>query len=104
MENTDMSNLIDRISSSDIMTPNPTTIISKDKVPSAKGIMVRHRIDHLPVVKKQQRGAPTLVGMITSSHIMQSGMHTYYSCRTEFIYFTCSTLTILQSHLLTLHR
>jgi CBS domain-containing protein len=76
MENTDMSSLINRISSSDIMTPNPTTIISKDKVSSAKGIMVRHRIDHLPVVEKQQRGVPTLAGIITSSHIMQSGMHT----------------------------
>jgi CBS domain-containing protein len=73
MENTDMSSLINRISSSDIMTPNPTTIISKDRVSSAKGIMVRHRIDHLPVVEKQQRGVPTLVGMITSGHIMQSG-------------------------------
>lgn len=76
MMNTDMSSLINRISSSDIMTPNPTTIISKDKVSSAKGIMVRHRIDHLPVVEKQQRGVPTLAGIITSSHIMQSGMHT----------------------------
>ena len=76
MENTDMSSLINRISSSDIMTPNPTSIISKDKVSSAKGIMVRHRIDHLPVVEKQQRGVATLVGMITSSHIMQRGMHT----------------------------
>ena len=46
MKNTDMSSLINRISSSDIMTPNPTTIISKDKVSSAKGIMVRHRIDY----------------------------------------------------------
>ena len=71
-----MSSLINRISSSDIMTPNPTTIISKDKVSSAKGIMVRHRIDHLPVVEKQQRGVTTLAGIITSSHIMQSGMHT----------------------------
>lgn len=75
MENTDMSSMINRISSSDIMTPNPTTIISKDKLSAAKGIMVRHRIDHLPVIEKQQRGVATLVGMITSSHIMQS-MHT----------------------------
>lgn len=75
MENTDMSSLINRISSSDIMTPNPTTIISKDKLSAAKGIMVRHRIDHLPVVEKQQRAVATLVGMITSSHIMH-GIHT----------------------------
>jgi CBS domain-containing protein len=76
MENTDINSMINRISSSDIMTPNPTTIDSKDKISTAKGIMVRHRIDHLPVVEEKQRGIVSLVGLITSSHIMQSGMST----------------------------
>jgi CBS domain-containing protein len=72
MENTDMSSLMNRISASEIMTPNPTTIISKDKISTARGIMVRHRFDHLPVVEDKQRGMVTLAGLITSSHIMNS--------------------------------
>lgn len=72
MENTDINSMINRISSSDIMTPNPTTIVSKDKISTAKGIMVRHRI----VCEEKQRGIVSLVGLITSSHIMQSGMST----------------------------
>jgi CBS domain-containing protein len=70
-ESTDIGSMLDRISSSDIMTPNPTTIISKDKISSARGIMVRHRIDQLPVIEEQKRGV-SLVGIITSNHIMHS--------------------------------
>jgi CBS domain-containing protein len=68
--NTDISSMINRISSSNIMTPNPTTIAPKDRVSTAKGIMIRHRIDHLPVVEKQKRGPVALKGMLTSSHIL----------------------------------
>ena len=70
LENSDISSMINRISSSDIMTPNPTTIAPKDRVSTAKDIMIRHRIDHLPVVEKQKRGPVTLKGMLTSSHIL----------------------------------
>jgi len=57
------------------MTPNPTTITSKDKVSAAKGIMIRHKIDHIPVVeKRQQRGPVTLKGILTSSHILHRAM------------------------------
>jgi CBS domain-containing protein len=66
-----IGSMIDRISSSDIMTPNPTTIISEDKISTAKGVMVRHRIDQLPVVEKR-KGSVSLVGIVTSSHIMHS--------------------------------
>ena len=75
MGSADIRSMIDRTTSSNIMTPNPTTITSKDKVSAAKGIMIRHRIDHLPVVeKRQQRGPVTLKGMLTSSHILHSAM------------------------------
>jgi CBS domain-containing protein len=70
-ESTLIGSMIDRISSSDIMTPNPTTIISEDKGSTAKGVMVRHRIDQLPVVEKR-KGGVSLVGIVTSSHIMQT--------------------------------
>lgn len=70
MGNADISSMINRISSSNIMTPNPTTISPKDRVSTAKGIMIRHRIDHLPVVEKQKRGPVALKGMLTSSHIL----------------------------------
>lgn len=72
MGNADISSMIDRVSSSNIMTPNPTTIASEDKVSAAKGIMIRHRIDHLPVVEKQKRGPVALKGMLTSSHILRA--------------------------------
>lgn len=68
------SSELNRISSASIMTPNPTTVTSKEKVSAAKGIMIRHRFDHLPVVEKQQRGPVALKGMITSAHIIQRAM------------------------------
>ena len=72
MGNADISSMIDCVSSSNIMTPNPTTIASEDKVSASKGIMIRHRIDHLPVVEKQKRGPVALKGMLTSSHILRA--------------------------------
>ena len=40
-----------RITASDIMTPSPVTIMTKDRISTAKDIMIRRRIDHLPVVE-----------------------------------------------------
>jgi CBS domain-containing protein len=48
-----------------IMTPHPITISSDDSVLKAKGLMLRRKIDHLPVLKNEK-----LVGMVDSSEIL----------------------------------
>ena len=57
---------IRKTSTSDIMTPSPIVINKTDKIASAKAIMKRRRIDHLPVVQERR-----LVGMITSKDIIE---------------------------------
>jgi predicted transcriptional regulator len=53
------------VSPADIMTPNPIVITPKDKVSTARGVMIRKRIDHLPIIDEQDK----LVGVLTSAHI-----------------------------------
>jgi CBS domain-containing protein len=48
------------------MTPSPIVIDETEKIASAKTIMKRKRIDHLPVVHKAR-----LVGMVTSKDIIE---------------------------------
>jgi len=48
-----------------IMTASPLTISSGDKVAKARGIMIRRRFDHLPVVKGRRIG-----GIVTSAQII----------------------------------
>jgi CBS domain-containing protein len=48
------------------MTRNPIVIGKTDKIASAKQIMKRRRIDHLPVIQDNH-----LVGMVTSKDIIQ---------------------------------
>jgi CBS domain-containing protein len=55
------------VRASDIMTPNPIVLRAKDKASSAKGIMIRHRIDHLPVMEDSK-----LAGIVTSTHMVQA--------------------------------
>jgi predicted transcriptional regulator len=55
------------VNASDIMTPNPVLMRAKDRASSAKGIMTRHRIDHIPLMEEKR-----LVGMVTSSHIVRA--------------------------------
>jgi CBS domain-containing protein/ribosome-associated translation inhibitor RaiA len=55
-----------RILASNLMTSDPIVIDSHKSVSSAKSIMKRRRIDHLPVVDNGR-----LVGIITSSDIMK---------------------------------
>jgi CBS domain-containing protein len=55
------------IVASDIMTPNPVMLRAKDKGATAKGIMVRRRIDHLPVMEQNK-----LAGIVTSTHILRA--------------------------------
>lgn len=50
---------------SELMSGNPIVISSKDTVSSAKTIMRRRRIDHLPVISNEK-----LSGIITSTDIM----------------------------------
>jgi CBS domain-containing protein len=47
------------------MTPSPIVISKTDKIASAKNIMKRRRIDHLPVLEDNR-----LVGMVTSKDII----------------------------------
>jgi CBS domain-containing protein len=51
----------------DIMTSHPATLSDDDKVAKARALMVRRRIDHLPVVNQEK-----LRGILTSSHIIFS--------------------------------
>jgi CBS domain-containing protein len=55
-----------KTSTSDVMTPSPIVIGETEKIASAKAIMKRRRIDHLPVVHKAR-----LVGMVTSKDIIE---------------------------------
>jgi CBS domain-containing protein len=57
---------IPKTSTSDIMTPGPIVISKTDRISSAKTIMKRRRIDHLPVLQEHR-----LVGMLTSKHIIE---------------------------------
>jgi CBS domain-containing protein len=49
----------------DIMTSRPTMLVVEDKVAKARTLMVRRRIDHLPVTRQEK-----LNGILTSSHII----------------------------------
>jgi CBS domain-containing protein len=52
---------------SSIMTPNPITMSETEKAAKAREIMVRRRIDHLPVL-----GGGKLAGILTSNHLIYS--------------------------------
>ena len=60
------------VSAADIMTQELITIDATDKFDTAKGIMIKNSIDHLPVVEKQQDGKTVIKGMVTSNHIIQT--------------------------------
>jgi CBS domain-containing protein len=55
-----------RIKASDVMTSNPIVISRDDTAASAKAIMKKRRIDHLPVVDHDN-----LTGIVTSEDIME---------------------------------
>jgi len=54
-----------KISTSDVMTRNPIVISKTDKIASAKQIMKRRRIDHIPILQDNR-----LFGIVTSKDIM----------------------------------
>jgi CBS domain-containing protein len=49
------------------MTSHPATLVGDDKVAKARTLMVRRRIDHLPITNQEK-----LQGILTSSHIVFS--------------------------------
>jgi CBS domain-containing protein len=55
-----------KISTSDVMTRNPIVISKGDKISSAKQIMKKRRIDHIPILQNNR-----LFGMVTSRDIVQ---------------------------------
>lgn len=61
-----------RIIASDLMTPELITIAPNDKVTTARNIMVKDMIDHLPIVEQMQEGANLVRGIITSNDIMNT--------------------------------
>jgi len=60
------------ITAADIMTPGLITIDPSDKFDTAKGIMRKESIDHLPIVEKLGDGNIVIKAMITSTHIIQT--------------------------------
>lgn len=66
------TNFQKNITASDIMTSGLVTLDPKDDFDTAKGIMRKDSIDHLPVVEKQPDGKTVIMGMITSNHIIQT--------------------------------
>jgi CBS domain-containing protein len=66
--NNSFASLSKQILGKDIMTPKPFVIGSNSSVSSARNIMIKNRIDHVPVINENNN---SLIGMITSTHIIQ---------------------------------
>jgi CBS domain-containing protein len=66
--NNSFASLAKKILGKDIMTPKPFIIGSNDRVSSARNIMIKNRIDHIPVIDENNN---SLVGIVTSSNIIQ---------------------------------
>lgn len=60
-----VDSLGDRLRATHVMTEKPTTITESSSVSKAKNLMIRRRIDHLPVVQQERPR-----GMLTSSHLI----------------------------------
>ena len=59
------SSIVDKYRAQDIMTPNPAGLEVDDEVSKARTLMLRRKIDHLPIVDGQK-----LKGVLTSSQIV----------------------------------
>ena len=59
------SSIIDKYHAQDIMTTNPAGLEVDDEVSKARALMLRRKIDHLPIVRNQK-----LAGILTSSKIV----------------------------------
>lgn len=58
-------NTMEKYRAQDIMTPNPASLGGDDAVSKARTLMLRRKIDHLPIVEDQK-----LKGMLTSSQLV----------------------------------
>jgi CBS domain-containing protein len=56
---------LEKYRAQDIMTPNPASLSGDDEVSKARGLMLRRKIDHLPIIEGQK-----LRGILTSSQIV----------------------------------
>jgi predicted transcriptional regulator len=66
--NNSFASISQRILGKDIMTRKPFVIGSNDDVSSARNIMIKNRIDHIPVINENDN---SLIGILTSTHIIQ---------------------------------
>jgi CBS domain-containing protein len=66
--NNSFASLSKQILGKHIMTPKPFVIGSNGNVSSARNIMIKNRVDHVPVINENNN---SLIGMITSSQIIQ---------------------------------
>jgi CBS domain-containing protein len=64
--NNSFASLSQQILAKDIMTPRPFVIGSNDDVSTARNIMIKNRIDHIPVINENNN---SLIGILTSTHI-----------------------------------
>jgi CBS domain-containing protein len=67
--NNSFASLSQQILAKDIMTPRPFVIRSNDDVSTARNIMIKNRIDHIPVINENNN---SLMGILTSTHITES--------------------------------
>lgn len=58
---------ISKVRAQDIMTPHPISVRAEDKGATAKGLMIRNNIDHLPVMQDGK-----LAGVVTSTHLVMA--------------------------------
>jgi CBS domain-containing protein len=57
--------VMDKYHAQDIMTPNPASLSGSDEIAKARNLMLRRKIDHIPVAENGK-----LSGMLTSSQIV----------------------------------
>jgi CBS domain-containing protein len=59
------SSILEKYLVQDIMTPSPASLTDDDEISKARSLMLRRRIDHLPIIVNQK-----LKGVLTSSRIV----------------------------------
>lgn len=72
------SSILENYRAQHIMTPSPTSLTENDKVSKARSLMLRRRIDHLPIIVGQK-----LRGMLTSSRIVFDLFHRTEGVQTD---------------------
>lgn len=70
--------ILEKYRAQDIMTPSPASLTDDDKVSKARSLMLRRRIDHLPIIVRQK-----LRGMLTSSRIVFDLFHRTEGVKTD---------------------